>query len=132
MTSQGHGSKLGRKRELALTALLTEPTIALAAEKAGISPSTLLRWLKDPTFNQMHREQRRELMAVAVAKLQASSGEAAETARELMLDPDMPPATRLSAARTILDLALRGMETEDIVERLAVLEQSVHRQRGML
>jgi len=37
--------KLGRKQETVIAALLTEPTHAAAAAKAGVSEATLHRWL---------------------------------------------------------------------------------------
>ena len=42
------GCKINRKRELAIAALLTERTHAVAAARAGISEATLQRWLKYP------------------------------------------------------------------------------------
>jgi hypothetical protein len=38
-------SKLTRKQEALIAALLTEPTHAAAAAKAGVSEATLHRWL---------------------------------------------------------------------------------------
>ena len=43
----GHGAKIARKREDAIAALLTQPTVAAAAGVAGIGEKTLRRWLQD-------------------------------------------------------------------------------------
>ena len=40
-----------------------------------------------------------------------------------MDDPESPPQVRVSAARTILDLAYRGAEIEDLAVRIEMLEQ---------
>ena len=45
---KGHGQKFTRKNEILIAALLTEPTHAAAAAKAGVSPATLYRWLNVP------------------------------------------------------------------------------------
>ena len=43
---KGHGQKLTSKQEALIAALLTEPTYAVAAAKAGVAESTLYRWLQ--------------------------------------------------------------------------------------
>ena len=45
-----------------------------------------------------------------------------EALREVMNDPDAPHASRVSAARTVLDMALQATNTEEIEECLAALE----------
>ncbi len=40
---KGHGQKLTRKQEALIAALLTEPTHAAAAARAGVSEATLHR-----------------------------------------------------------------------------------------
>ena len=42
----GHGSKFGRKKEEAIAALLVQRNLEDAARAVGISPKTLLRWMK--------------------------------------------------------------------------------------
>jgi hypothetical protein len=42
--------KLSRKQELAMSALLTCPTLLAAAQQCGLAEVTLHRWLKDATF----------------------------------------------------------------------------------
>jgi hypothetical protein len=46
----GHGSKLPRKGEQAISALLSFPTIEEAAAAVSIAPVTLRRWLKEDGF----------------------------------------------------------------------------------
>jgi len=49
----GHGSKIGRKQEETIAALLSQRSQEDAARVAGIAPKTLVRWLKAPEFAQM-------------------------------------------------------------------------------
>jgi hypothetical protein len=60
MTAPGRG-KCPRQAEAAIAALLAEPTIEAAARKAGISESTLLRWLQEPAFKAAFRAARRQV-----------------------------------------------------------------------
>ena len=42
----GHGTKFGLKKEEAVAALLVQRNLEDAARAVGISPKTLLRWMK--------------------------------------------------------------------------------------
>src|SRR5262245_35709689 len=53
---KGHGQKLIAKQEALIAALLTEPTYAQAAAKAGVSETTLYRWMRDPAFRKAYRQ----------------------------------------------------------------------------
>jgi DNA-binding MurR/RpiR family transcriptional regulator len=124
---KGHGEKLSRKAQQAIAALLTASTLAEAARTAGISEPTLWRWLQRAEFQAAYREARRAAVGQAVAHLQRASGEAVETLRAVMRDLDTPASARVSAARTVLDLALRAVELEDLAARVDALEQALQR-----
>lgn len=118
---KGHGEKLTRKQEQAIAALLSEATVAAAAEKAGVGEVTLYRWLKLPGFVGAYRTARREVVEKAIAQLQDSSWAAAATLLRLLGSPS--DSVRLRAAQTILDQANKGLELIDFEERLSALEQ---------
>src|SRR5579872_3498854 len=73
------GSKIDRKQEVAIAALLSERTQADAAAKVGIGEATLQRWLLDPAFAAAYRAARRAAVENAVARLQAVTGQAVDT-----------------------------------------------------
>jgi hypothetical protein len=50
-----------------------------------------------------------------------------EALRDVMNDEDAPHASRVSAARTVLDMAMQATNEEEIEKRLAVLEQRAMR-----
>ena len=52
----GHGSKLRRKLDQAVTGLLSAKNHDEAAKSIGVAPATLQRWLKLPEFEQAFRE----------------------------------------------------------------------------
>jgi hypothetical protein len=127
MTSRG--SKIGDKQERAIAALLSEPTHALAAQKAGVSLSTIQRWLRQPAFMREYRRHRTSIVEAAVAKLQAG-GDRAVSALLEALECDHAP-TRVRAACALLDYAMRGVELCDLDSQVAELNKrmDIHNER---
>jgi hypothetical protein len=111
---QGHGQKLTRKQERVIAALLTEPTHAAAAGKAGVGEATLYRWMAIPQFRDAYRQARREIVEGAVGRMQAATGQAVETlvtvARQGRREGD-----RVKAAIALLDRAYRSLAEGDIL-----------------
>jgi hypothetical protein len=117
----GHGEKRTRKQEAAIAALLTEKTIEEAAVKAGVAYRTLKTWLRQPDFRRDYREARRRVLDDAVALLQRSCTEAAETlARNLNCGK---PEAENRAAVAVLDQAFRGLEALDLVAEVEELKR---------
>lgn len=125
----GHGEKLTRKAEQAVAALLQFPTIPEAAKATGVSERTLYGWLQEETFREQYRSARAEVVRHAVTTVQKASGEAVEVLRTVMNTPESSPSSRVSAARTILELALKAVELEDLESRLVALEMKVRNDR---
>jgi hypothetical protein len=119
-----HGSKLGRKQEEAIAALLTHRNIEEAAGAAGIGARTLLRWLKIPEFQAAYRQARRDAFGQAVARLQQGTSAAATTLLKTLIDPGTPPSVKVRAAEAIFNHAAKAIEIEDIEARVAALEQA--------
>ena len=117
----GHGEKLTRKAEQAVAALLQFPTIPEAAKAAGVSERTLYGWLQEEGFREQYRSARTEVVRHAVTMVQRASGEAVEVLRDVMNSPESPTSSRVSAAKTILELALKAVELEDLESRLEAL-----------
>jgi hypothetical protein len=122
---KGHGEKLSRKQAVLISALLTAPTLAAAAQTAGIGAVTAWRWLKEPTFQAAYREARRAVVQQALVQVQHATGEAVATLRSVMQDPEAPASARVSAAKTILETAVKGVELEDLEARIAALEATL-------
>lgn len=135
----GHGEKLSRKKELALVALLASSTLPEAAAKVGVHERTLFRWLKNPDFKATYRRLRRECVEAATAKLQKGMEEAVNCLMEILTaketkffqkDGKVTDARnvvawgpRLGAAKSILELALKASELEDLEKRVTELER---------
>jgi hypothetical protein len=121
--AEGHGEKRSRKQEQFIAALLSYPTVEAAAKVVGIGDVTAWRWRKDPAFAKRYREATREAMLHAAVLLQGAAREAVDTLRAIHSKADSE-AARVSAARTILDMAFKAADLEDVQRRLDALEQA--------
>ena len=124
-----HGSKLGRKQEEAIAALLSQRSIEDAARACGLGARTLLRWLKLPEFNDAYRKARRAAFSQSIARLQQATTAAVSTLLKVMVDPNTPASTRVRAADSVLDHSAKSIEIEDIEARVAELERSTEESR---
>lgn len=122
--------KLLRKREQAIAALIEKPTIREAAEKAGVSESTLFRWLAEEGFQEAYRKAKRQLVDSSITRLQKITGEAVEALREVMNDSESPPSSRVMAARTVLEMGIKAVELEDLEARVQALEKMMENRNG--
>jgi hypothetical protein len=120
----GHGEKLTHKQERAIGALLTSKSLIEAAELCQIGETTLRRWLTHPGFQAAYLEARRAVVQHALTALQQASMEAVETLRAVQNDVEASASAKVSAAKTVLELALRAVEFEDLEARIARLEQA--------
>jgi hypothetical protein len=110
------------KQHRAILALLQSRSVPEAAEQAGVGTRTLERWLaEDAAFVREFRSTRTKVVEAGIASLQASVTDAVECLRRNLHDP-APPSTQVRSAVSILEHAIRAVETFDIVERLDVLE----------
>jgi hypothetical protein len=116
----GHGEKRTRKREHAIAALLTAPSLGEAARLAGIGEATLRRWLRDPAFAAAYRAARRQMLEPVVGHLQQAATAAVETLqRNLAASAE---SVQVRAAQVILERAFKGVELMDLAERVEALE----------
>ena len=116
--------KLSGKQEVALSALLTEPTVETVAVKAGITPRTLYRWLNAPPFVAAYREARRQAVQRATGRLQQAANDAVTTLQDVMTDTTAPAPARVTAAKSVLEMAIKAVEIEDLTARIEALEQA--------
>jgi hypothetical protein len=121
---KGHGEKKSRKAEQFIAALMAHPSIEAAAKSVGIGNATAWRWMQDPSFAEQYREARREAMRHTTARLQEAAREAVECLREVQRAGESESA-RVSAARTILEQALKAADLQDVQARLDMLEQAI-------
>jgi hypothetical protein len=104
------------KQTRALEALLTEPTVRDAAKRVRLNEATLWRWLKRSAFQEAYRQTRRRMLEHSIARLQGASGEAVEALRQIATDTSQPAGARVSAAKAILDISVRGVQLIDMAD----------------
>ena len=107
-----------------LMAFACGATVESAARQAGVSESTAHRRLEDPAFRQQLQAMRADLVQRTAGALTAASTESVRTLLELQ-KPSAPPAVRLGAARSILEIGIKLREAADLEERLSALEQQL-------
>jgi DNA-binding MurR/RpiR family transcriptional regulator len=126
----GHGTKLGRKLEDAVAAMLTQRNVEEAARSVGVSTATLMRWQKVPEFQAAYREARRAAYGQAIARLQQGTTAAATTLLKTLIDPATPASVKVRTAEAIFNHAAKAIEIEDIEARVAALEQAAEAQKS--
>ena len=120
----GRSEKLGRKKEEAILALLSQRNIEDAARAVGINPRSLYRWMKEPNFDAAYRAARRSAFSQSTARLQQMCAAAVSTLGKIMVDANAPAASRVRAADSVLDHAAKAIEIEDIEVRVSDLERA--------
>lgn len=109
-----------------LLALLETPSITEASFKSGLSQETIYRYLRDKAFQKEFREARRATVDNAVSALQQATREAVDTLKRNMSCEN--PQAEIRSAQIILEMAFKGIEMADILERLENLENEYRNQ----
>jgi hypothetical protein len=122
---------MGLRKEKAILALLTAPSVEAAAKQAGVSHTTLYRWLQeDIAFQNAYRKARKQVVDQGIAQIQQAVGEAVNALLEVLHDPLSSGSAKVAAARVVLETALRGVEIGDLEERITALEAVQHAARN--
>lgn len=120
------GDNYSLKREKALNALITNPTIKGAAAECGIAEKTLFNWLNEPEFAQKVKAAQEAITRETISRVLYSVGLAIETLEEVMQDHEANASPRVSAAKAILDHSLRVYELQTVQQRLDELERRLN------
>ena len=114
----------GRKNadNTVILALACGATVESAARQSGVSETTIYRRLNEPSFQLRLREVQADILNRTAAALTAAATESVRTLMELQ-KPGTPPATRLGAARAVLELGLKIREIVTLETRIAALER---------
>jgi hypothetical protein len=119
----GHGRKPTRLRQQAIAALITQPTVELAARACNVSYSTLNRWLKDEQFTAEIAEARNQVLTAAIDKLKAASYDSVVFLQAVVNSSNAIEANRVNAAKFLVELALRVGAMEQLEQRIRELER---------
>ena len=117
-----NSDNLTPKQMRAMLAMLEHPTLRDAAAAVRVGESTLYRWAQIPAFKAAYMDARREAVRQSIAHLQNATGEAVTCLRNVMNRATASDSAKVSAARAVLELALKSVEIEDLTERVKQLE----------
>ncbi len=127
-----YGGRSKRGWDGAIVALLEAPSVPAAAKLAGIPERTLYRWISREDFQDEYQEARRIVVQQALARLQAVMCQAVNALRDVLVNEEAPPSSRVSAARAVLELGIKATEIEDLERRVNSLEVAASEKGGGL
>ena len=113
------------KTEAMIAALLESRTLTEAAEKLGCHRRTLMRHLRHKAFQERYAAVKAQLLNHATSRLKTQASEAVGVLSDVAGNPRNPPSARVSAARGLLEIALRAHESEDLERRINELEKTL-------
>lgn len=111
-----------------MLAMLEHPTLKDAAAAVNVGETTLWRWSQEPQFKAAYMDARREAVKQSIAHLQSATGEAVTCLRDVMKSAKASDAAKVSAARAVLEMAMKSVELEDLAERVRALEDLAKQQ----
>lgn len=121
---------LTQRQERALVALISQPTIAKAAEAAEVGERTIHEWIRQDRFGTEYRKRRREAFTQTIALAQRFAPLAMQTLAKALVDDEAPYACKVAAATTILRFGRESLELDDLAERIKAIETRVAGERG--
>ena len=105
--------------EQIIAALISNNSIQAAAEACGISPRTIYDRMGYRDFKAMYSAARADIIRAAVMNMNSRLTEATETIFNIMNDTGNPPATRLAAARVMMENAAKFMDRLTLADAIA-------------
>lgn len=96
-----------------------------AAKETGVSKSTVDSWAKKPEFREMLNKAVSMVFDSALAELVSSSQLAARELKNIILDPDVPSRTKVSATQVLLSNAAH-VKNYILESRIEAIENSLN------
>ena len=115
---------LTARQKRAIAALVSEPTVKAAADKAGISRKTLYRYLADDAFRAELSQAQSNVLRMSTLRLAGLLQKALDVIALDML-PGVDGKIRLRAATAVLRHITGLLEYADLEQRVSELERKV-------
>jgi hypothetical protein len=119
----GPRERITRRQEQAIASLLACSTLTDASVACGVAESTLRRWLRNEAFSRRYRQERALMLGGTITLLSQKCAGAVGTLASIADDREAPAGARVSAARALIELRLKGGVQDDLEERVAELEE---------
>lgn len=107
-----------RRRRRALELLSEGASKSSVAAELEVQPSTVWRWLQDPSFAAELRQIHEDRLEQVEDRLQCLAKDALEVMATIMMDAEAPHAVRLRAASEILERAGIGTVDARVIARV--------------
>lgn len=108
-----------------IDAMLTEPTIEKACQKAGVSRATGHKYLKVAAVKKTLRVKQDEMMDKTTQMLYLASSNAVTVLSDIMLDNKVNPFIRTQAAKAILEQSYKTHEIFGVVRQIEELRLEI-------
>lgn len=114
---------LSKKQQRALPILLSASSIAQGCRRAGINRDTMYEWLKQDSFRLAYNTGSCEVAQDGINSLNLLVSESVEVLRKLLAARS--EAVRLKASLAVIDSALKGIEFDELAEKLEEIQRHV-------
>lgn len=108
-----------------IDAMLTEPTIEKACEKAGIARATGHKYLNIAAVRKTLRIKQDEMMDKTTQMLYLASSNAVSVLNDIMMDSKVNPFVRTQAAKAILEQSYKTHEIFGVVRQIEELRLEI-------
>ncbi|HFE9450055.1 TPA: replication protein [Streptococcus agalactiae] len=108
-----------------IDAMLTEPTIEKACEKAGIARATGHKYLNITAVRKTLRIKQDEMMDKTTQMLYLVSSNAVSVLNDIMMDSKVNPFIRTQAAKAILEQSYKTHEIFGVVRQIEELRLEI-------
>ena len=108
-----------------IDAMLTEPTIEKACQKAGVSRATGHKYLKVAAVKKTLRIKQDEVMDKTTQMLYLASSNAVTVLSDIMLNTKVNPFIRTQAAKAILEQSYKTHEIFGVVRQIEELRLEI-------
>ena len=111
------------QRQAVLDSIIAGGSVKQAAAAGTVSEKTVRRWLDVPQFAAEVAGARKAVSKRIMAAVTSRAVQATEVLEEIMGNQKASPYARVQAAKSILDIAFKAIETSEIIERIEQLER---------
>ena len=119
---------LTHRQITALPFIISAPTLAEGARRAGLARTTIYRWMEDDHFRARFERLRDEALSLAQAEMKGVALKGAMVLAEMLDDPSSD--IRLRAAQTAVSAGFKIDEQSDIKKRIERVSEALDLQRS--
>ena len=122
-----NGQEINPKQKRAIAYLVAAKDIESGCRAAGISTTTYYDWIKNPVFADAIDTQRNYLITEAMQRLRQGIGAAVDKLLALVNSENEEVARK--ASTSIVEIALKMRESEEIEDRIESIEKIILERR---